>query len=772
MTKPKTPKTFNTPKGLPNGAAIAARTTLVAANGDASLVQSDPSVPSGPSVPHIPFALENLQHLTPEEALQCQSLLGHGTTWGIWRTPKKKFPHVRKSNCEIDIAVRIRAYLTKDLGEGQFDELAGHSTMAQLMAEAVLYLTRLAVLCRLGPVGYGPHARGKPLDVSTLGRTLHQCWPRIVARGIRRSLSAAVPALGGFASALQPEDLAELTAKAQVKLELNRLKMLVDQKLWFDAPQQVTFKAVTTRVGGPKPQPADEQKRTPYQPLPDAYMEQIGPRVLWLINDLGPNLIHLLEHLRTQQEQKRFKQTASLSRCIAAYFKDRVWHDRSDRDIEAPPFALRLSEKGKAVKLDKTGLAWPPRDYADVMSLAATLQRSHLFIALLLMAARGTEVLTLERGCVKEDADGQYRVRGKTYKASDILEGKGRTWPAPSILIHAFAQQQHLIRVSERVEALLHTTLTSRKKKLKPSLTQAPIVAAPESEAESKTQPKHLWGSLGVGGLSDATVPLEHLGSTLPELAVAVGLDDEPGGDKIHPHRLRKTLARLGGLALDGAIKPMMLLLGHEDVQTTLYYIQTDPDFKVDLLQVVRELRLMRIKGVVELVHQALHEAGSLPHGGIGGGGAPVLTQTVRNFEQTLHRQGRQWGAESSMELAELLADSGRAGRLVAPGVMCTKALHQVGLCNHRAGTVAPENCKVECNSHVELATYRRDVQQVIPILVQQATAFIESNQFLPAVAAVKQLEDELSRFDDIGAHWRDKPEVHGLLTKQWEGLP
>ena len=46
----------------------------------------------------------------------------------------------------------------------------------------------------------------------------------------------------------------------------------------------------------------------------------------------------------------------------------------------------------------------------------------------------------------------------------------------------------------------------------------------------------------------------------------------------------------------------------------------------------------------------------------------------------------------------------------------------------------------------------------------QHAQKHIVNNDWLPLQRDKKQLEQELKRYDDIGAQWRDKPEVQEIL--------
>jgi len=250
-------------------------------------------------------------------------------------------------------------------------------------------------------------------------------------------------------------------------------------------------------------------------------------------------------------------------------------------------------------------------------------------------------------------------------------------------------------------------------------------------------------------------------------LARTLGMDTKPGGKNIHPHRLRKTLARLAGIAIDGAQKVLMQLLGHDDVTTTLLYMQSDPAFAKEIDDVVRELRVIRAEGLIADMHAALHDPTSLSFAGHGGAGARVLADAVRNREDELHQMGMEWGASTARELAVILTNNGDSARLIAPHIICTKTPGEVGLCTQKKGMINPGKCQIDCRNHIEEAQGRRDVERVVPILVEHAQKNIAEGNWLPAQSNQRQLIQELERYDDLGASFRAVPSVKQVL--EWQ---
>lgn len=684
------------------------------------------------------FPLESLQYLDPESALRCQMILGHGGRFGIWETQEAMIAHLEGSYRRIDLRRRIAAYLP--------EETPTSSALDVLLDEGVLWLTCLALLMRMGPAGVGRRAKFKPLDASTIAVSLHQPLSKIVARGVARRLESVGNTSTGFATALAVDDLRDWYKDKYVRPELTRLLQFQGKGLWSDAQAPRKFEGQTTAVRGAPTLRTPERIKIPFPAIPDDYMAEMGPRVLWLIKDLGPNLIHLLETLPSMLGSGNISNNV-INRRIGLYFEANIWHDRNGQVIEKPPFGLRHGTgKGKHNLKDPSQhdpCEWPPRHWDSVQTLAVTLQSAHMWIALLVMAARIGEVATLQRDCVEFAKDGQFYANGKTYKLAQALDGVKREWPMPEILVDVFAQQVKLIEASEQL---------------------AQIIKGSEGTEQLWEDNMHLWSSLGTSSSADATEKLLTFGTNLQALAERIGLTPKPGGKNLHPHRFRKTLARLAGLAIDGSQKVLMLLLGHEDVTTTLGYMQSDPAFAKEVDDVTRELRIIRGEALIEDMRAAMRNSSILPFGGHGGGGAPVLADAVRTYEEELHRTGEEWGVNTSRELSVLLTNNGESARLISAHVVCTKTTSEVGLCSGKKGAIVAGNCQSECRNHIEEKTGRRDTERVIPILVEHAQQAIANNDWLPLARDKKQLEQELKRYDDIGAQWRDKPEVQAIL--------
>lgn len=687
------------------------------------------------------FPLENLQSLDINQALRCQSMLGHGNTFGIWEANEALIPHLRNHMRRLDIRQRITAYLP--------EESPDTPVLSGLLDEGVLWLTRLALLMRMGPAGIGNTAKFKPLEASTIQVHIHSYIPVLVARGILRRLENGENSSAGFISAFSHEDLQEFSSIKCHRVQLMRVQQLHSFGFWMDVPETQEFKNKATPVRGNRKPLPKEKKPTPHSAIPDDYLAVMGPRVLWLIKDLAPNLIHLLETLPLMLGNVNAN-NQTIKRRISRYFESNTWKDRSGKEIEKPPFELLHNvNHGKHLLRDPSQhdpCQWPPAHWTSIQILATTLQSAHLWITLLVMAARIGEVATLRRDCVEFARDGKPYANGKTYKPSRNLTGREREWPIPDILVDVIAQQVRLVEACERLALMIQDSTEM---------------------SNLLGQPKHLWASLGTSSTADATQKLEIYGGNLQTLATRIGLTPKPGGKNLHPHRFRKTLARLAGLAIDGSQKVMMLLLGHDDVTTTLGYMQVDPAFAKEVDDITRELRIVRGQALIDDMRTALSDPSVLPFGGHGGAGAAALSESVQGYEKELHRNGGEWGVNTARELAVLLTNNGESARLISAHVICTKTAGEIGLCSSKKGGIVASNCQSECRNHIEDKTGRRDTDRVIPILIQHAQENIANNDWLPLQHNKKQLNQELKRYDDIGEKWRSKPEVRAILETE-----
>lgn len=681
------------------------------------------------------FELEAFQNMSPEDLLLAQSAAGHGEKWGLWQTPKAIAPSRFGARFRsINFSKRVQDFLVKESFQ--------HSSMEVLMQEGVLLLTRLALLMRLVQTGGRRTSKTERLKPTTLAQRLYTYWPQLIARSIRRKAEKVSP--DGLFSCLTSDDVAELAKTKGLRIELDRLTTLASVRLWSDVPTPPDF-TLTTDPRGAKPSDVPESLGGEYQPIPDEYLIEIGPRVLWLIRDLGPRLIPLLEDLADTlealdwSEMTKSKLTGDygiVNKCIANHLRSHPWLDNSGKPLK-PTFALMTGAKAT----DR--FEWPPRTYEHIKVLSVTLQSAHLFITLLACAGRIGEVEGLQRSCVRTARDGKDYVHGWTYKLAGNLFGDTRQWPAPAAMTQALGQQARLAQVWTR---------------LPPGAVERGLPKAPSTHGA-------LWLSLGTGGGANAADPLSPSHASLQNLALRVGMDPKPGGVNLHPHRFRKTIGRIAGVALFNSPIVLKRLFGHKSIEMTLRYILCDNDVRTEAETVLRELRILHCAEALEEVREAIARDEPLP--GNSGPAAERLVEAVKDHEARLAGSGRVWTTGSAYDLAYLLTANGQGWRFVRKNIVCTKVPGEDAPCRkkRKRGEPNTSNCKPECGNRLVLALQRRDADEVLTAYLSVAQHARDDEQYLVFYEAMQRFIEELDAFPDLRAKYMADAEVNSLLS-------
>lgn len=327
------------------------------------------------------FPIHTLQHLNRDEITRCQYLLRHGDTFGVWLSPRGWVG--TNTMTRIDLRQRILSFLPEEIKSlfhaAESNRVRGGSVepILDVVDEAVLWMTRYALLCRMGPVGMR-RSKGQSLDVSTITNILYTNLPRMLSLAVQRRLKLPrAEMIGhGLLSGVRSSDFDTLNKNMRIKLdvEFKRLQMLQDLGLWHDLPTKLAFKGRTTCVMGERNLRPLKDKSRKFQPLPDDYVAEMGRRVLWVIQDLGPNLIDLFEAIPEIfaggliSLQSKYG-VATRQKRLAEYFTKNSWRDRKGEVIEALPFSLRLSTVGLQRRKNYTSdeaYAWPPKNWAQV----------------------------------------------------------------------------------------------------------------------------------------------------------------------------------------------------------------------------------------------------------------------------------------------------------------------------------------------------------------------------------------------------------------------
>lgn len=668
-----------------------------------------------------------IQFFSPEQICDLQAFLDHGSVLGEWLTSPGL---VGEKLCSAMQRIVFRKRLVNFIPR-VFD--ISNKELDGLLQEAELWMARYLLLLDLGPSALVKQ-RVKTLDLATINTIAYKVLPPILISGVLARLAGA-PACLGLVRCISPECLAVFNLNKHTATELKRMRVFFALGMWSDVPAEIELSKITNPSGSEVTR-QKEQKAGVYKPLPDDYLMAMGPRVLWVINTLGPAIIKLGREMCGLFEREGHPGTLLMD--VIYYLKRRNWLDADKVDLWIPNFSTTTSDlKTDVLRGQKQVSGWfKPGNWSQVQGLFYLLQTAHLWVCFLATGGRVSEVLKLSLNCFVEERDGNTYVRGKRYKFSSDVFGDVNNWVAPDVLLKALLQQRELIEVSDSIRSIRSASKNKT------------IVDSP------------LWLSFrdNMSG-SFTPVMLDDPLSSLKSLACRLGVNPMPDGISAHPHRFRKTMARLVGVAVVEGPKVLARLLGHKDVSTAVAYILSDKALQVEINAVSQELRILKCKEVVSGVHSQLHSPdaadGRVKYGG---GAMPGIKEAVAMYEERLNRMGSIWSDTTAYDLAKIMTFNGVCFRQIRPGVICTKPSRQVEVCA----------CTSDCINRIEEGMARRDVSELIPKLIEQSERAILENHLLVGASLLSQIDNELSRFTDIAAHWKDEPRLQ-MIRKAME---
>lgn len=732
-------------------------------------------------------AIEDVQSLDASGVVALQAVLQHGTEFGRWLTPQRWTPSSQPSMLNVDLRARMLSFLPAaqrqlvqrdDEARVAMSAASGtctdttttsnfRSPIQRLVDDGVLSLTQLLVICRMGPAGIGKKAKGRSLDPSTLSRMAYHQLPQLIAVGMARRLATLANGgeLGqGFFRHIAKGDLKRWSEGEQRRLvlEIARLGVLEERGCWNDTPRQFEPLEEVTSIAGEAEEPRSPENVDPHLPLPDDYVAEMGRNSLWLIQELGPTLLELVQAIRpiwvnsedlsVSAERIGQRRDEAVRKLLASHH----WRGSDGLELKAPPFELRETRTGKkssaklmaigapvpAVSL--TNRSWLPRSFTDVVFFCKLLQSAHMFVVGLSMGARKSEIVTLERTCMVRAPSSMSYANGRTWKLVDKHDGEFRDWVLPDLAVQAIEQQVNLVTLLDDIGRL---------------------VPRRSPKPDQVEQQSHLWAEIG-GGQANRNRPLRNTQHALLAFAKALGMDQKPGGQSLRLHRFRKTIARLAALALTQAPKILKDVFGHKSIEMTMYYILTDKDLQVDIERVSRKLRIMRAKEMVEAM-VAAEDSEGVPFAGFGGPAAAAISKAIEVHRGRVHRRGEDWGVESAVELANILTLQGKAWHLVRPGIVCTKFPGaESGPCNKSRGTPEPARCQTHCKHRLEEAFLRDDVDRAIGEALSAYKGAGERGEDLVQALWADQVRLHLGRFADLRDKWLQDPLVRSLTER------
>lgn len=644
-----------------------------------------------------------IQVMGRDELLGLQSALGYGDTWGVWDVRSAWVPKG---------SISTRQVLYADGSDK--DERVGTEVL------------RVCLLLTLSLSGSGVELQ--PSTVVNYGKLL--------IRLSERCGEIAGPSTGWW-SRLRYGDVVEILKTGAGKV-LNNLSRLHARGLLSDepiAPIADNAPLERDRYGETLEEFPEHNSRT-WQPLPDRYTAECGRRVLWIVKHLGESLLdcmdeccdvemrpgHIPLKFRTKKGQK-----AAISLFRNEVIRTWTWRDGQGKPIESLPFDLHFltrirvggSSTENSIPDQWNAFAWPPRRWNELQTLVALLQSCHLWLLLLASGPRASTVLSYTIRCLLDTPAGPQlpnRLQGQLYKSTRQLGGRTRDWPLPPIIVRATKQQIRLATIARRLG----------------------------NPDDPTSLGEDLWVSIHRCRVGS---PKLHMRRELDDMADVFDLRHLLDADypRVHPHRFRKTLARLIALAISSSQLVLMDTFGHEDPDQTLGYILSDRTIAADVQRVQREL-------VILMAVDAIDNADKLA----GLKGVEIREQTYR----FLRVKGKsKLDPHDVYELADQITLGGRTFRQVAPGLICTIPFLDFAPCGKGKGVrYDASNCQSYCR-HRLVMPYRLMFvdDQIASMLPQMQRALDEDNTMMVA-AWVSQVQNYLYEAPVIYQKWRDHP--------------
>lgn len=697
--------------------------------------------------------VERFQHMRPDELVQVQAALHHGSVYGFWQTPRDWLTkrQATESNMNVDLRRRLRAYALARLQDAE----QTYPDLEHWLDQAVLTMTRVLLLMRCAGLRGRPSCLAPSTIIANADIHLNKCLSIALVKGLRSQAERVATSQGerrlfGLLTIQQlwEEDGGPKWAVVVSSLE-SRLRQWSDVGYWNDVFATHGTSAIEDLKAGKSRNNRRQHETQEYKPLPDDYAALLAKRSLWLMREIGPNLVRLAPQFVTMyaktaervrmgslsQKQLSNSRSTYSSRMVQNF----TWLDSTGQPLTRIPFRLDLTGSSEEH-------GWLPRTQRDFFDLMAYVQTAHQVITGLTMGLRESELLDMTRGCVVErtkDGERCYYIIGRTFKTVATYEGEMREWPV-------VAQVKQAVESQERLMAQLDE-----------------INRAENPSYESDT---HLWGRFYLKGKSDEAFLYTNL--WLRNYVEALGMDPAPSEQNLSTHRLRKTLARIVALAL--VESPMVLyeIFGHHDIEMTLHYILANKELRLEVEAIAREINVMRAAEVVEVMAQAELRrltGKSLPgdlYGGCSGGAAEPIEAHVQEEVRKVHERGEEWGSENAIELGRLFTNAGQQWMLVRKGVICTKSPGTVGPCSLKSrGRPEPSKCSSGCSHRLEREFMRDDVRGILDTArkgYEQALA--DSEEGLAAYWG-GQIKINISRFPDIEQEYMRIPSIAACMS-------
>lgn len=371
--------------------------------------------------------------------------------------------------------------------------------------------------------------------------------------------------------------------------------------------------------------------------------------------------------------------------------------------------------------------AWPFQTLEQVRQALSLCQTANWITLAAATGARAGELDALTRDALIEFVPTRWGdegnelalLTGKTFK--EEVSGTKRQWPLPRKAVEAFERQRQLAEV-----------------------------LAPGK--------KTLWFS---------RYGRAFMHNRLSYFCEVVSLDGEhPIGSEIdgsvHAQRFRETLARLVGLCLDNGHHVLFDVLGHREMDTTLGYMTSEPDFAA---------RARRVRLEAEAVRKRRIIGNADAMGGPAAKEIVKLRNTVAKqaFGECIHPD-----TPSSSEVATQIADFAGImsdgeintilprATIVRPGIYCVADAAQPGLCS-KSTVRDVSRCSPICHHRLEEAAANDDRRRAVRYILDKTEDRTITS--LQRAFFQRQLLDQFIASPALANEFLDDPRLHTALV-------
>lgn len=322
---------------------------------------------------------------------------------------------------------------------------------------------------------------------------------------------------------------------------------------------------------------------------------------------------------------------------------------------------------------------WPPTTFKSLMGHARLCSAASTITVSFATGSRRSEINSISDGCIRNKY-GEAFLTLTHYKGRDESDGEIVALPVDDKVICAIELQSSL---KKQIRRYIHADLEGTHAFTDKLFVQSKYQAYGDTEEASYT----IEGA-ALSANAHNHVLAKFSACILPDL-----------GENISFTRLRKSVARLITLSMEGATVILQSIFGHATYRTTLGYMFASPMIQDELLTAYPELTVKNLKTLFA-------ERDSLM-----GGGAPALRAAIKTESDIDMTEN---------EFVELGLDMMSMGQMLlsvlGQGMYCLKPLVARGPCNSDSGLPLPNlgNCSGSCSHHLLLGSER-------PKLIRQA---------------------------------------------------